>query len=142
MTTTPLERLRAADSELFAACSHYPRTAQRNAYRQPMVISEAQYQSLLTGKLEPQLLQELQRGVTYRGNHYFSPEHFCYQCNVPFLLDDHNHMEHDTYDVPDGKYHPFVGYVSGNHDAHAGLFLPVNVNSIIKQREFLQHINI
>jgi len=107
-----------------------------------MVISELQKTRLLNANLDPQLLEEINNGVTYRGNHYFSPRHFCYQCDVSFLLGDTNHTNHiyNIYNAND-KYKPYVGCYTGRYSNNNTHFLaPCMFKSKYKHTMFLNHV--
>lgn len=133
---TPLARLEHADPDLFHK-TNYPRGVHKG--RQPMVISQDLYNYLLRyGGIDPILRQELQNGVTYRGNHYFSPRHFCYDCELPFLASDHTHTTHHTF-ISTGE-NPFVGYYCGKFQEGVGLF-PSCFKSVTAQQKFLTAIN-
>lgn len=133
-------RLFDADPELFQAFPYYERGVQK--YNQPMVISELQKTRLLNSNLDPQLLEEINNGVTYRGNHYFSPRHFCYQCDVSFLLGDTNHTNHITYYANIDGYRPYVGYYTGRYSNNNTHFLapPCMFKSKSKHTKFVNHV--
>jgi len=135
-----LQRLRDADPELFQSFPHYERGVQKN--RQPMVISELQKTRLLNSNLDPQLLEEINNGVTYRGNHYFSPRHFCYHCDIPFLLGDTNHTNHITYNADIDGYKPYVGIYMGKYCSSNTHFLvaPCIARSIFSHNKFINHV--
>ena len=145
-----LHRLRDADPEIFQAFPHYARGVQSD--KQPMIISKFQKTRLLNTILDPLLLQEINNGVTYRGNHYFSPRHFCYQCDIPFLSDDPNHTNHRVYNANinymsyvgfyTGKYSGPRGYYPGKYSGSNTLFLvaPCISDSIHNHYKFINHV--
>jgi len=129
-------RIIDADPKLFTG-NNWERGIQKN--KQPMVISELQKIRLLNSNLDHQLLEEINNGVTYRSNHYFSPRHFCYHCDVPFLLGDLNHTNHMIYNANIDRYQPYVGYYTGKY-ASSNKLQPCISRSISSHTKFVEHV--
>lgn len=123
----PLDRLIIADPHLEGVISKIKNdTMLQKAIRlkPAMVISRKRYDYLLQ-KVDPILREELQNGTTDGDNHYFSPQHFCYNCELPFLDGDLNHVNHKTYSSYTLINYPFhYKFVCLNYRLPNGIILP------------------
>ena len=134
--TDPLSRLKEADNEIWGG-TNTARGCQKG--KQPMVISDAKrdeldntYKTNLTKPLDidkknnyTNALAKLSNkyGASYRGNFYFCPVAFCYQCEKPFAsiaeAKAHEHPNH-LYIAASNKAgteaeHPYISQYTGKY---------------------------